>query len=573
MARTNNKNLVLGIGVGLVVVSALVFGFLALSRGVFDAFFADDDIHVTSTMSTDEAASKLAKMISHIRPFTSNPVRSAIEATSAEETTAEELPELETNKVTAEATTPTYAEIWCSPEKAGQGTDGWMRELAEQFNASAQLDGEPVSVRIRNVSSGLAVDYITTGKAVPDAFSPSAIMWADMLEAKGIATDVVREKTVGNVAGALLSKATYDQLVDTYGSADLKAITEACAAGELTMGYTNPFTSTTGLNFLVSTLLRYDRADPLSSTAVEGFRKFQENVPFVALTTVQMRDAAARGSLDGFVTEHQLYVNDSTLSHDYQFVPFGYRHDNPLVALGTTPETQRAILELFAAYCDEHGAELASRYGFNGMDSYAPELPEVSGATLVAAQKLYKQNKDTGRPVVAVFVADVSGSMDGEPINALQESLVNSMRYISQNNYVGLVSYADYVDIEVPVAQFDLTQQSYFKGAVERLRAGGGTATFDAIAVALQMVEDALAEVPDAKPMIFVLSDGETNAGYDLSDVSGILSAYRVPVYTIGYNANIDALKKISSINEAASIDASTDDVTYQLKNLFNANM
>ena len=35
----------------------------------------------------------------------------------------------------------------------------------------------------------------------------------------------------------------------------------------------------------------------------------------------------------------------------------------------------------------------------------------------------------------------------------------------------------------------------------------------------------------------------------------------------------MDALKKISSINEAASIDASTDDVVYQLKNLFNANM
>jgi Ca-activated chloride channel family protein len=147
------------------------------------------------------------------------------------------------------------------------------------------------------------------------------------------------------------------------------------------------------------------------------------------------------------------------------------------------------------------------------------------------------------------------------------------MRYINDSNYVGLVSYSDYVTIEVPVAQFDLNQQSYFKGAVENLRAGGGTATFDGICVAASMVQDALAEHPDAKPLIFVLSDGETNSGYDLPDVEGILKALRIPVYTIGYNANIDALKKISSINEAASIDASTDDVVYQLKNLFNANM
>lgn len=571
MAKRGSGKVVVGIGVGLVVVAALVFGGLALVRNLAGG----SDVHIGETINAEEASNKLDRMVSRIRPSTASLVKSPVEYADTDEATAEELPELDSNKITMPATTDVYAEIWCSPEKAGQGTDGWMRELAEQFNLAKNTldDGTPISVQIRNVSSGLAVDYVTTGKASAAAFSPSSIMWVKMLDAKGVKTQVIREKTVGNVAGALVTKKAYDELVSTYGSADLKAITEACAAGTLTMGYTNPFTSTTGLNFLVSTLLRYDRSDPLSETAVEGFRKFQENVPFVALTTVQMRDAAARGSLDGFVTEHQLYVNDSTLSHDYQFVPFGYRHDNPLVALPSATSDELAILEQFAAFCDENGRDLAIEYGFNRMDEYNPELPEVDGATLVAAQKLYKQNKDTGRTVVAVFVADVSGSMDGEPIHALQSSLVNSMRYISPNNYVGLVSYADYVTIEVPVAQFDLTQQAYFKGAVERLRAGGGTATFDAIAVALDMVQDALEDVPDAKPMIFVLSDGETNTGYDLSDVSEVLKAMRVPVYTIGYNANIDALRSISSINEAASIDASTDDVTYQLKNLFNANM
>ena len=339
------------------------------------------------------------------------------------------------------------------------------------------------------------------------------------------------------------------------------------------MGYTNPFTSSTGLNFLISTLLRYDRNNPLSETAVEGFKQFQANVPFVALTTVQMRDAAERGSLDGFVLEYQLYQNDPSLSKSYKFVPFGYRHDNPLVVLPTTDPTKRQIVEQFATFCDENGAELAKRYGFDGLSSYKSENPEADGATLVEAQKLYKANKDNGKPVVAVFVADISGSMDGEPLHALQESLINSMRYIKNDNYVGLVSYSDYVTIELPVDQFDLNQRAYFKGAVEGLRAGGGTATFDGICVAAQMVQDALVEHPEAKPLIFVLSDGETNAGYDLADVEGVLKALRIPVYTIGYNANIDALKKISSVNEAASIDASTDDVVYQLKNLFNANM
>jgi len=38
-------------------------------------------------------------------------------------------------------------------------------------------------------------------------------------------------------------------------------------------------------------------------------------------------------------------------------------------------------------------------------------------------------------------------------------------------------------------------------------------------------------------------------------------------------NGDLSALQSISSVNEAASIDASTDDVVYQLKTLFNASM
>ncbi len=564
MSRNNSKAIIAVIA-GIAVVSVVVFGAFILARNVFVP---------EKVRTVEDATTSLSRMVDRIDPSAGTPVKSSIEYSESEDTTADELPDLDNNKVTTQETTELYAEIWCSPEKAGQGTDGWMRELAEGFNkAGYEVDGKPVSVRLRNVSSGLGNDYIITGKATPDAYTPSSKLWIDMLAAKGIDCDYIRERTVGNVAGFLVDQEHYDQLVDSYGAADLKSVTEATGAGELTMGYTNPFTSSTGLNFLVSTLLRYDRKDPLSDEAVEGFRQFQTNVPFVALTTVQMRDAAERGSLDGFVLEYQLYANDPSLSKSYKFVPFGYRHDNPLVVLPTTGTAERQIVELFATYCDENGSELAERYGFGGMDNYKSENPEISGQTLLAAQKLYKDNKDTGKPVVAVFVADVSGSMDGEPMRALQESLVNSMRYIKSDNYVGLVSYSDYVTIELPVGKFDLNQQAYFKGAVESLRAGGGTATFDGIAVATQMVQDALSEHPEAKPMIFVLSDGETNTGHDLSDVDGILKALRIPVYTIGYNANIDALKKISSINEAASIDASTDDVVYQLKNLFNANM
>ena len=559
------KRVVIGLVGGLVVISALVFGILMLTRNTGKT---------ERTISTETANERMAQMMAEIDPDTATPVKSSVEYTESD-VTAEELPKLENNKVTAQATTDTFAEIWSSPEKAGDGTDGWLREMANQFNEQGvTIDGKKASVQIRSMSSGLGVDYIATGKAAPAGYTPSNMLFVQLLAAKGVKTEVVRERLVGNVAGILLDKEHYDAIVKKYGTVDLKAVTEAVGAGELTMGYTNPFTSSTGLNFLMSTLLRYDAKNPLSKTATDGFLQFQTNVPFVALTTVQMRDAAERGSLDGFVTEWQLYANDPSLQDNYTFVPFGYRHDNPLVSCPTASETERKILEEFAQFCDDNGQELAERYGFNGKNDYVAEVGDVSGETLVSAQELYKKNKDTGRPVIAVFVADVSGSMSGAPLSELQKSLVNSMRYINKDNYVGMVSYADFVTIELPIKRFDLNQQAYFKGAVENLSASGGTATFDAIIVAADMISSAVKENPNAKPMIFVLSDGETNQGVvKYEDMKDVIGGLHIPVYTIGYNANIDALKQISGINEAASIDASTDDVTYQLKNLFNANM
>ncbi|MCI8371761.1 MAG: VWA domain-containing protein [Lachnospiraceae bacterium] len=549
----------------VILVCAAVFGGIYLTRNLGKS---------EKTISKENAGKRLSKMVEKIDPKTSKPVKSPIEYDSSENEAAE-LPDIDTCPVGVKATTDLYAEIYSSPEKAGTGTDGWLCEMAEEFNkAGHQVNGKPVSIQIRKVNSGQALDYIATGKAVPEGFAPSSMLWVNMLNARGTNTETISERLVGNVAGILLSEKTYNQIVEKYGSVDLKAITEATEAGEFSMGYTNPFASSAGLNFLICTLQRYDLGNPLSDTAVQGFQKFQKNVPFVSLTTMQMRDAAENGSLDGFIMEYQSYANDTILSKNYKFTPYGYRHDNPLVSVAGASQEKKDILNLFAQHCAaEKSKKRATEYGFNQMDDYLCEYGDISGDVLTAAQKLYKTNKDSGRPVIGVFVTDVSGSMGGEPLKALQTSLINSMKYINTENYIGLVSYSDDVTIEVPIKQFNMEQQTYFKGAVENLYASGGTATFDGICVAMNMINELMEQYPDAKPMLFVLSDGETNTGYNLNDIRDVLTGLKIPVYTIGYNADLAALESISSVNEAASIDASTDDVVYQLKILFNANM
>ena len=552
----------------LIVVVALVFGI------VFGIMALTQNLGKSKEVITQEDASeKLTKLYNSITVETKDPIKSSVDLTETD--ASEELPAIEKYPLSVKNSTDTYIEIFSSPEKAGDDKDGWLNEVAKNFNNEKfVIDGKEVSVSVRCLASGLATDYITSGKYTPDAFTPSNTFWGEMVAANNIKIEMVEEKLAGNVAGVLVSNDKYEELIDKYGSINMKTITQATESEELAMGYTNPFASSTGLNFLLSTLYTYNSNDFLSEEAIAGFNNFQENIPFVSYTTMQMRDAASSGELDGFVLEYQSYYNLPEIQREYKFTSFGTRHDNPLYAVGNLSSTKQKILEKFSEYClNDESQKLASEYGFNQKEDYVSEMPEFKGNDIISAQKLYKENKNLGKPIVAVFVSDVSGSMAGEPLNNLKQSLINSMQYINSENYIGLVSYSNNVSIDVPIAKFDLNQKSLFKGAVESLEANGNTATFDAIVVAVDMLNKAKEQYPDCKPMLFVLSDGEQNIGCSLNDVSPILESYKIPVYTIGYNANIDALQRISSINEAATINADSDDIVYQLKNLFNSEM
>lgn len=522
--------------------------------------------------SEKEAQKELSKLLDKVKVTEVDPVRGQVEFGAT--TLADELPDISKYDYTVVGNGDIDVEIIASPEKSGTGTDGWMNEMAEKFNRSGYTyDGRTVSISIRNVTSGLAMDYIVSGKYIPEGYSPSSKMWGEMTIAQGNNLETITDRTVGNVAGILLKKSKIESLKAKYGTVDMKTIPQAVADGELLMGYTNPLASSTGLNFLLCTLYAYDSENVLSDTAINGFTTFQQNIPYVAYNTMQMRESASSGSMEGMILEYQTYVN-SDLQSTYDFIPFGVRHDNPLYATESASSEEKEVLKMFAEFCaSADGKSLADQYGFNGLDSYVSEVPDFNGTTIVNAQKLWKENKDHGKEIIAVFVADVSGSMSGDPLNQLKDALVISSQYINENNSIGLVSYSTDVYINLPIGKFDLNQRSYFVGAVDNLMANGNTASYDALLVSVDMIEKELEKNPNATPMIFLLSDGETNVGNSLNRCMPILQYYGIPVYTIGYNADIEALEKISSINEAVSINADSDDVIYKIKSLFNAQM
>ena len=466
-------------------------------------------------------------------------------------------------------------EIFSTSEKAGKNNNGWLNEVAEEFNAQKNRleNGKIISVSVRSIPSGAASDYISNNVYIPQAYTPSNELFGNLAMEQGAVLNMEVPSLVSNTAGVAISHSAANEVSSKYGSVTYENIVDAVVNGELQIGYTYPYTSATGLNFLVNALQHFDGSNILSDTAISKFQQLQKNIPFVCYTTDQMVNAMQSGTLQAGVVEYQAYTNSPVLRSGYDFIPFGYKHSNPLYSVGELTADQQNALRNFTDYALSSGSqELAKKYGFEPMD-FSYNTNSISGSDIINAQCLWKEEKDSGTPTIALFIADVSGSMAGDPLDRLKTSLIEASKNIKSDNYVGLISYSDHVTVNLPIEQFDLEQRSYFAGAVENMLAGGNTATYNALLVGVNMINEYKENVPNAKTMIFVLSDGLCNKGVEYESAEKVVSYYGIPIYTIGYNENIDSLKNLSSINEAVYIDADSDDVVYELAALFNAQM
>ncbi len=385
MKTKNNKV----IGISLVLVFLFVMIVLLISRCTGGSISQKDS---------------LENLIKHVDYSVKKPVKGNVDLSDA--SLYDELPEIDKYPMSLEDKSGDInLEIFVSPEKAGTGADSWMVDVAKKYNSEKkQVQGQTVSVSLRNITSGIAADYIISGKYVPTAYTPSSSLWGFYVDAQGGNMEMVDDNLVGNVAGFLVSKkASYK---------DYKAVVAAVQKGEINIGYTNPQASTTGMNLLVTILSDAGNGDFTSEAAIKAFSDFQKNIPYVATNTMQMRDSSASGSLDGMTMEYQSYIQDEELKASYNFIPFGVRHDNPIYSCNKATELEKEALKDFVAYCKSDASQKAAqKKGFNNNKDYSSSIA-ITGKDVKNALDIYKKEKDAGQDIIAVFVADISGSME-----------------------------------------------------------------------------------------------------------------------------------------------------------------
>ena len=544
------------------------------------------DVGAGKVLTKDEAEAKLAKLVAKVD------VRDGLVTQSGRMRVGEgpdigrTLPDIKTFPLTAKRKRGTQdcavAELFVSTEKSGDGDDSWMVGEADRFNAAEARDPKPGcnQVEIRKIASGTAYDMIAAGKAIPQGYSPSNGLWTAMLEARGVAVETILPTTVRNVGGIVIKPEVLKKIEEGRGTRSVvEAIIDAVAGGLIAMGYTNPYKSSTGLNMAATAQLIAAGGDETkmgTPAAISVFEAFQRGVPFNAETTLQMRTAMENdsGSLDAFVMEWQTFKNVPELQ-DFEFVPFGVVHTNPLVAVGELTDGRRRALEAFGEHlAGSEAQERGRKMGFGPEPAYvAPwEIPE--GKRLIAAQKLWKEHKDSGRTISAMFVADSSGSMSGPRMRLLKLGLREAIGFINPENEVGMVEFDNAVVVRRPLAKIgEGNTRGLLMGAVDALEPGGGTALYDGVVIALDAVWRRMKQDPNVRGRVFVLSDGDATAGLSFRDIKAIVIALEMPVHTIAYGDEVGRkeLKALSALAEAASVKVGPENVEYKLSHMFNA--
>jgi Ca-activated chloride channel homolog len=487
-----------------------------------------------------------------------------------------------------------YLEIFSSSEKANAERQGerWLVDVAEAFNAQSQtLSGKTIQVGIRNIPSGLGAQLLAAKAAQPAGYSPANELWLAALKSESMILAPITSKLVPNHVGFVVQGQVYQDLAAT-GEVTFNHLLDSILAGKLTIGYPNPYTSSSSLNLLYTLFWQaagHDKdgkplvaADLQSPQVSSVFETFQKQVSVTTLTTLDLKDIFLRDQqkLQAFPLEYQNYKALKQIQGFEQtgYIPFGVPHNSPLVGFNWNTPLQQQALEKFAQFATSAPMQqLAQTQGFEVADylqrTDLPPMPE--GAVLQAAQSFWKQRKDGGRTAYMMLVIDTSGSMEQDNrLKALQDGLQLASKEINTGNQVGLVTFSDRPIRRLKLSPFNDLEHKRLVAAINELKPDGNTALYDGLMVGLADLMEKQKLDPDGRFYLLLLSDGEVTQGLQFSEVQDVLQASNVRIYPIAYGeVNQQEMQAIATTREGSVYSGNPETVQSLLRGLFQANL
>ncbi|HEY9819772.1 MAG TPA: VWA domain-containing protein [Candidatus Sericytochromatia bacterium] len=203
-------------------------------------------------------------------------------------------------------------------------------------------------------------------------------------------------------------------------------------------------------------------------------------------------------------------------------------------------------VELGSKFTPQYGVDPNAKY-----DSLRPPKPEVVDAMLKSWQEFAK------KPSQVVVVVDSSGSMQGDKLPAVQNTLRNYIESLGPKEQIALIDFDSEIRPPIPV---DGTLQGRDRGMqfITNLKANGGTKLYDAALYARNWLVSHPRK--DAINAVVILTDGE-DSGSQIPleqlrqelEKSNFKSDQRIAFFTVGYGKagefNPKILQQIAQFN------------------------
>ena len=200
------------------------------------------------------------------------------------------------------------------------------------------------------------------------------------------------------------------------------------------------------------------------------------------------------------------------------------------------------------------GAKFLPEFGVNPKETYdslRPPKPPVIEAMLKSWQEFAK------KPSQVVLLVDSSGSMEGDKLPAVQNTLRDYIEKLGPKEKIILIDFDDRVKPPL-IADGTPTGRKQAMDFIINLNADGGTALYDAAITARNWLQKNLR--PNAINAIIILTDGQDTDSYiSLQELnkelqkSNFSSDKRLAFFTIGYGNegefDAEALKSIAELN------------------------
>ncbi|MEO1433293.1 MAG: extracellular solute-binding protein [Cyanobacteria bacterium J06632_19] len=203
-------------------------------------------------------------------------------------------------------------------------------------------------------------------------------------------------------------------------------------------------------------------------------------------------------------------------------------------------------IELGGKFTPQFGVKADVRY-----DSLRPPQPQVVAAMLKSWQEFAK------KPSQVVVVVDSSGSMAGDKLPAVQNTLRNYIQSLGPKEQIAVIDFDD--EIRTPV-KVNGTPQGQASGMefIGNLQADGGTRLYDSALQARNWLEKNLRK--EAINAVVILTDGDdSGSSINLKQLrqelekSNFNSDKRIAFFTVGYGKdgefNPEVLKEIAELN------------------------